>query len=300
MPNRSKKYIVLVVINIFVIIFFITRSQEPDDFVFNSNYVIELLDSNEAQKASIERLAQQQNQLQANITQIEQEMSQTYATLQQSQQQVQQCQNSQQALRELNEKQALARKQIQTEQEYLQQQCSDANVALEFSNEQRDELQTQLNQQSIVVQNLKQEIESLQNMIDKQSAETNALEQQNSALLETIQVLNNDLVAPVYLKTLYVTPQYCVQQGTSSGSCLEKVLLFPKFSKAPKGKVLVVFKDPAGRTIKQQDYDPLAGRVLVFDLSPRTLLPTGNYLFSFTVEDQVVTQTYRFEQPVPE
>ena len=105
MFNRSIKYLVLVIINIVIIAILIMGDDQKSD-VFDTDYVITLLDSNKQLERQVANLSAQNKLLETSGEEIQQEILQTKSMIETNAEKLKQCRTEQASMLSLAEEQA--------------------------------------------------------------------------------------------------------------------------------------------------------------------------------------------------
>lgn len=297
MFNRSLKYIVLVVVNIIVLYYFyISEDSEFDDVIFETTFVIDLLDNNKNLERKVVELDDENHLFSESIDDYKRQISQTESNIKTIKSDLAICHNQKKVLIELSEMQAIERGKNKSDQAISQLQCSDNLVKLKFLNVQIEGFQErikQLNNENIA---LTSELSESNIMIDKLNKNADKFESNKSDLLEIIKTLENDLHSPIYVKKLYVTPRYCEGTKAKDVICLEKVLVMANFSKLPFTDVLIKLKAPNGNVIGELTYNPSNTNIVTFPLSDRTEFLNGDFELSFEVDNLLLVEKQSFKQ----
>lgn len=296
MFNRSSKYIVLVIINVIVLYIMLPSETEFEDVAFDTDYVIDVLDSNRELERKVSNLDEENSLYAESVDDLKRQTAQTDSMLKASRADLGYCENQKLALIELSEKQAEERKKSQTAQQYSQQQCSDNLVKLDFVNSQLSESEQQIKQLKSDNRQLAIDAADSQVTIENLTSAASKFETNRAGLLEIIKGLQDDLVKSIYIKKLYVTPRYCEQPSSSRFICLEKVLVMANFSKTPSSNVQVSLSDPNGRVIGEVSYNAKNVRIVTFPFADDTEFAAGEYTVSFTVDGQELVETQVFSQ----
>jgi hypothetical protein len=300
MFNRSSKYVVLVIINVIVLYVLLPSENEFEDVVFDTDYVIDVLDNNRDLERKVSDLDEENSLYAESVDDLKRQTAQTDSMLKASRADLGYCENQKLALIELSEKQATERKKSQTAQQYTQQQCSDNLVKLDFVNTQLSEFEQQIRQLKTDNQQLVADAADRQITIENLTSVASKFEANQAGLLELIKGLQDDLIKPIYIKKLYVTPRYCEQPSNSRFICLEKVLVMANFSKAPSANVQVILSDSNGREIGEVSYNARNVRIVTFPFDANTEFAAGEFQLSFKVDGQELIETQAFNpQPNP-
>jgi hypothetical protein len=296
MFNRSSKYIVLVIINVIILYVLLPSETEFDDTAFDTDYVIDVLDSNRELERKVSDLDEENSLYEESVDDLKRQTAQTDSMLKASRADLGYCENQKLALVELSQKQSDERKKSQTAQQYTQQQCSDNLVKLDFVSAQINDFEDQIKQLKTDNRQLAADATDRQITIENLTTVASKFEDNQAGLLQIIKGLQDDLVKPVYIKKTYVTPRYCEQPSNSRFICLEKVLVMANFSKTPTSIVEVTLNDPNGRAIGEVSYNARDVRIVTFSFATNTEFAAGEYRVSFKVDGQDLFETQVFSQ----
>lgn len=296
MFNRSAKYIVLVIVNIVFLYVFLPEEPEFDDVVFDSTYVIDVLDNNRELEREVQNLDQENTLYADSVDDLKRQTAQQDSMLKASREDLAYCQDQKESLIELSNKQSEERKKNQTAQQYTQQQCSDNLVKLEFVTAQVAENEELLKQLNTSNRELNSMLAEQDITISNLTRSATKYEANRAGLLEIIKTLQDDLAKPIYVKKLYVTPRYCDQPANAQLICLEKVLVMANFSKTTVSDVQVSLSDPTGRVLGEVSYNARDVRIVTFPFANRAQFSAGEFQLTFTVDGQVLQQNQVFSQ----
>jgi myosin heavy subunit len=291
MLRLRKRYFVIILINTAIVYFIMSANEKPDDLIFSTDYIFDILDTSKRLELELEKAEAERTSTEQYAATLNQDIIEKTSQLTFSQRSLQACNDEQRTLREMSAKQKQER-----DKNKNQQQCSDETVALEFTKTQLNDSREQINVIAVEKQALVAEAETLRQNIDKLNKKATYFDSQKKAFTELIQVLRQDLSLPIYIKQLYVTPRYCQSQNEATTVCLDNVLLLPKFSKTPLSEVAVKIRAPNKRVIAELTYNASSDQVLSQPFTRNNEFPSGDFQFSFTVDGQTLVETYRLDQ----
>ena len=98
MFNRSKKYIILLLLNIIVVVVWYTKQEDPDLGIFDTDYVINLLDQKDKLENSVTQLQNTLTQINADIDLARIEVDQLQVQAINAEQRFNQCQDERKEL----------------------------------------------------------------------------------------------------------------------------------------------------------------------------------------------------------
>lgn len=287
MFNRSIKYLVLVIINIVVITVLVMGDDKNTD-VFDTDYVISLLDNNKQLERRAAELASQNKFLEESGDDVQRQIMQTRAMLDSNLEKLEQCKSDQVAALELAEQQAAQRKRIATSQTYSAEECSDNAVQVNFLTKQMASLKEQLTVANEAARNANTEKQLVQNQVDKLQLEIMAYADEKLLFQETIKQLENDLSSPIYIKQIYTTPTYCQPPRFSELVCVQRLLVRPQFSKKPVTDVQTTLTNPRGKVIGKFSFDASTAKLVNFPFPENSEQPAGEYTVTFAVNQQTL------------
>ncbi|MFT5543522.1 MAG: hypothetical protein ACI97K_002683 [Glaciecola sp.] len=289
MFNRSTKYFVLVVINIVVVtVLFMGKDQNSD--VFDTDYVIDLLDNNKQLERQIEDLSAENKFLETSGDDIQRQIMQTRAMIDSNVENLEQCRNEQSSAIALTERQATERRKLLTSQSFNAEECSDNAVQVSFLTKQMASLKTQLQNANTKSRNLNTENQLLQVQLDKVNDGEEAVEEEQKVLQEIVQELEQDLLGDIYIKQIYTTPTYCQPPRFSELVCVQRLLVRPLFSKKPFTDVQTKLTNPKGKVIGKFSFDSSKAKLINFPFPENTEQPAGEYTVTFVVNDQTLVE----------
>lgn len=285
MFNRSIKYLVLVIINIVIITILIMGDDQKSD-VFDTDYVITLLDSNKQLERQVDDLSAKNKFLESSGEEIQQQMLQTSVMIDESTEKLQQCRAEQASMLSLAEQQASERKKLISSPLISAQECSDNAVQVNFLNKQLTSLKEQLAVANDATRTANTEKQLLQNQLDKLSASIEKQDEEKSELKETMQQLEDDLSANIYIKQIYTAPTYCQPPRFAELVCVQRLLVRPQFSKKPYTDVQTTLTNPKGKVIGKFTFDSSKAKLVNFPFPENTEQPAGEYTVNFVVNGQ--------------
>lgn len=290
MFNRSIKYLVLVIINIVVItVLLVGDDQNPD--VFDTDYVISLLDNNKQLERQLDDVTAQNKFLESTADDIQRQIVQTRSMIDVNVENLKQCRMEQSSAIALAEQQAQRRKNIASAQAYSAEECSDNAVQVNFLNKQMASLKQQLTEANAATRTANTETQLLQSQLDKLNASVTKFEQEKKSFQETIQLLENDLSNNIYVKQIYTTPTYCQPPRFDELVCVQRLLVRPQFSKKPFTDVQTTLTNPRGKVIGKFSFDASKAKLVNFPFPENTEQPAGEYQIKFMVNDQTLVES---------
>jgi hypothetical protein len=289
MFNRSIKYLVLVIINIVVItILFMGDDQSSD--IFDTDYVISLLDNNKQLERQVLDLSEHNKFLESSSEDIERQVMQTRALIDSNMEKLQQCKSDQAAAIALAEEQAAQRKKIANSQSYSAEVCSDNAVQVSFLTKQLASLKEQLTAANQATREANTETQMVQNQLEKLKVRIDNASEEKATYQETIQQLEKDLKTPIYVKQIYITPTYCQPPRFSELVCVQRLLVRPQFSKKPVTDVQTTLTNPKGKVIGKFSFDASKAKLVNFPFPENAEQPAGEYTVTFAVNNQTLTE----------
>jgi hypothetical protein len=290
MFNRSTKYFVLVVINIVVVtILFMGKDQNSE--VFDTDYVINLLDSNKQLESKVDDIFAEKKILEMSNDEIQREIVQIRTMSDLSIDKLTQCRDEQSASVALADRQIRERKKLLTSQSFSAEECSDNAVQVSFLTKQMLSTKARLEDAKAESRNLIAEKLLLQSQLDKADERKEAAAEQRKALQETIQILEQDLLSSIYVKKIYATPTYCQASRFPEVVCIERLLIRPQFSKKPYTDVKTTLTNPKGKVVGEFSFDASKAKLINFPFPENVEQPAGEYIVSFVVNDQTLVES---------
>jgi hypothetical protein len=287
MFNRSIKYLVLVIINIVIITILVMGEDQKSD-VFDTDYVINLLDNSKKLEREVTELSAQNRFLETSGEDIQRQIVQTRGMIDTSVEQLQQCKSEQAAMLSLAEQQALQRRKIVSSQSFSAEECSDNAVQVSFLNKQMVSLKEQVTAANAAARDANTEKQLIQSQLDKLNSDLEQFNEEKKLLQEANQQLESDLSSNIYIKQIYTTPAYCQPPRFEELVCVQRLLVRPQFSKKPFTDVQTTLTNPRGKVIGKFSYDASKAKLVNFPFPDDTEQPAGEYIVSFAVDDQTL------------
>lgn len=285
MFNRSIKYLVLVIINIVIVTILIMGDDQKSD-VFDTDYVITLLDNNKQLERQVANLSAQNKFLETSSEEIQQEILQTQSKIEANTEYLQQCRTEQASMLSLAEEQASQRKKLDSSLSFSAQECSDNEVQVNFLSRQLVSLKEQLALANATSRTANTERQILQTQLDKLNASLEKQDEEKSELKENMQQLEDDLSANIYIKQMYTAPMYCQPPRFEELVCVQRLLVRPQFSKKPYSDVETTLTNPKGKVIGKFTFDSSKAKLVNFPFPENTEQPAGEYTVNFIVNGQ--------------
>lgn len=285
MFNRSIKYLVLVIINIVIVTILIMGDDQKSD-VFDTDYVITLLDSNKQLERQVANLSARNKFLETSSEEIQQEILQTQSKIEANTEYLQQCRTEQASMLSLAEEQASQRKKLDSSLSFSAQECSDNEVQVNFLSRQLVSLKEQLALANATSRTANTERQILQTQLDKLNASLEKQDEEKSELKENMQQLEDDLSANIYIKQMYTAPTYCQPPRFEELVCVQHLLVRPQFSKKPYTDVETTLTNPKGKVIGKFTFDSSKAKLVNFPFPENTEQPAGEYTVNFIVNGQ--------------
>lgn len=285
MFNRSIKYLVLVIINIVIITILIMGDDQKSD-VFDTDYVITLLDSNKQLERQVANLSAQNKLLETSGEEIQQEILQTKSMIETNAEKLKQCRTEQASMLSLAEEQASQRKKLDSSLSFSAQECSDNEVQVNFLSKQLASLKEQLASANAATRTANTEKQLLQAQLDKLNASLLKQDEEKNEMQETMQQLEDDLSANIYIKQIYTAPTYCQPPRFAELVCVQRLLVRPQFSKKPYTDVQTTLTNPKGKVIGKFAFDSSKAKLINFPFPENSEQPAGEYTVNFVVNGQ--------------
>jgi len=289
MFNRSIKYLVLVIINIVIITILVMGDDQKSD-VFDTDYVINLLDSSKKLEREVTELSTQNKFLETSGEDIQRQIMQTRAMIDTSVEKLKQCKSEQASMRSLAEQQALQRSKIVSSQSFSAEECSDNAVQVSFLNKQMVSLKEQITAANAAARSANTEKQIIQSQLDKLNTIVNKFDEEKRLLQESNRQLESDLSSNIYIKQIYTTPTYCQPPRFAELVCVQRLLVRPQFSKKPFTDVQATLTNPRGKVMGKFSFDASKAKLINFPFPENSEQPAGEYTISFVVNDQTLIE----------
>ncbi|MFT7095318.1 MAG: hypothetical protein ACI9UD_002187 [Glaciecola sp.] len=289
MFNRSIKYLVLVIINI-VILTILVMSENRKSDVFDTDYVINLLDNSKKLEREVADFSAQNKFLETSNEDVQRQIVQTRAMIDTSIQELKECKSEQASMLSLVEQQALQRRKMVSPQSYSAEECSDNAVQVSFLNKQMLSLKEQVTVANANARDANTEKQIMQNELDKLNSIIEKFNAEKSMQLEVNQQLERDLSSNIYVKQIYTAPTYCQPPRFEELVCVQRLLVRPQFSKKPFTDVQATLTNPRGKVIGKFSYDATEAKLINFPFPDDKEQPAGEYIVSLVVNDQTLIE----------
>lgn len=289
MFNRSIKYLVLVIINIVIVAILIMGDDKNSD-VFDTDYVISLLDNNKQLERQVDDLSAQNKFLESSGDDIQRQAMQASALIDSNLEKLAQCKTDQVASIALAEQQASQRKKIASSQLFNAGECSDNAVQVSFLTKQMASIKEQLTAANQATRDANTDKQIVQNQLNKANTGLAKFDEEKRALQAAIQQLEDDLSLPIYVKQIYTTPSYCQPPRFAELVCVQRLLVRPQFSKKPVTDVQTTLTNPKGKVIGKFSFDASKAKLVNFPFPDDAEQPAGEYTVTFAMNDQTLVE----------
>lgn len=289
MFNRSIKYLVLVIINI-VIVTILIMGEDQDSNVFNTDYVINLLDNSKKLEREVVELSKRNRFLETSSGDIQRQIEQTRAMIDTSIEKLTLCKTEQAAMLSPGEQPLLQYKKLVSPQSTGTQECSDNALQVSVLNKKMVLLKERVITSSAAARDSNTEKKVMQRQLDKLNSIVEKFNEEESLLQEANQQLERDLSSNIYIKQIYATPTYCQPPRIEELVCVQRLLVRPKFSKKPFTDVQTTLINPIGKVIGKFSYHASKAQLINFPFPDDSEQPAGEYIVSLVVNDQILIE----------
>jgi cell division protein FtsB len=289
MFNRSIKYVILVIINIVVITLLVMGDDQKSD-VFDTDYVINLLDSSKQLERQVTNLTAQNKFLETSNENVQRQLMQTRDMIDGSVERLRQCRSDQASMVALREQQLLQRSKIVSSQSFSAQVCSDNAVKVSFLNKQMISLKAQLTAANTEARSANTENQIMQSKLEKLNLSIEKFGEEKRLLQEINKQLETDLSSNIYVKQIYTAPTYCQPSRFEELVCVQRLLVRPQFSKTPFTDVQTTLTDPQGKVIGSFSFEATKAKLVDFPFPEDTEQSAGEYTVSFAVDGQTLLE----------
>jgi hypothetical protein len=289
MLNLSIKYLVLVVINIVIVTILIIGEDQKFD-VFDTDYVINLLDNSKKLERQIVDLSSRNRFLETSSEGIQRQIVQTRIMIDTSLEKLKRCKTEQVTMISLGEQQVVQRAETASPQSFSVKECSNNSAQVSLLNKQMIALKEQVTIANAAVRDANTEIKIMQSELDKLHSTIERFNQGESLLQKANQQLESDLSSNIYVKQMYATPTYCQPPRFEELVCVQRLLVRPKFSKKPFTNVQTTLINPRGKVIGKFNYDANKAKLINFPFPENSKQPAGEYIVSLVVNAQILIE----------
>jgi hypothetical protein len=289
MFNRSIKYLVLVIINIVIITILLMDDDQKSD-VFDTDYVINLLDNSKQLERQVTNLTAQNKFLETSSENVQRQIMQTRDMIDGSIERLRQCKSEQASMVALSEQQSLQRSKMASSQSFSAQVCSDNAVQVSFLNKQMISLKEQLTAANAGARSANTEKQILQSQLEKLNSSIEKFDEEKRLLQEINQQLESDLSSNIYVKQIYTAPTYCQPPRFEELVCVQRLLVRPQFSKKPFTDVQTTLTNPRGKIIGKFSFEATKAKLVNFPFPENTEQPAGEYTVNFAVDGQSLSE----------
>jgi hypothetical protein len=281
--NRSIKYIILLILNIVVLISLYQSSDDGDAGVFDTQFVINLLEERDELQMSVIDMELALEQVESKITETEEMLNIAEREISVRGRQFQRCEAARTAAVVLANEQA-----VQLDQPAAGMpvsNCNESTAKLRFARQELASTNAELTELKATNQDLRREIDDAKAQDQERlTLELEALKAQNAQLKQ-------DIENPIYLKSAYLSGRKCEQPRFEELVCLTELLVRPMFSKAPTSEVVVTVYDLNERVVAQATFASKRAQLFRMPLGRGKEVFAGEFSATFEVEGELLAST---------
>lgn len=285
MFNRSKKYIILLIINIIIIIaVYVNLSRETDD-PFDTDYVIGLLENEALITKKMRdldvRLLSANRRQEASRTQLKQ----TQLLIITSEQKYNACEVEKQGI--INDAKGSVTGFARDSNSILNssKQCRSQAVELSVAQNRAQVLEQQLTTLGAEFTRTQEEL-ILTNQLLGQAQD------QNSTELETLRLkvveLENALKEPIRIEKNYLSARYCSKPKFAELICVQEFLVRPSFTKPPITQIGIKIIDANGNVVAEGEYNSAKSQLYRLTMGRGKELPSGLYRVIYSIDNETI------------
>lgn len=268
-------------LNIIVLLAIYVSREPAESGVFDTQFVIGLLEERDELQSKIIDAEQLELQRQDEMANLENEIRALSASQQNSNGDFLRCETNRLAAESLARQQAA---QLDIVTNNMTPTNCDAQLAkVRLARQELANTQVQLDQQKELVSQLEAR---LTQSIESEPAPDllRTIEQ----LQQQVDKLESDINDPIYLKTVYVSGRKCEKPQFDELVCIQELLVRPQFSKAPTTDVTVTVYAPNDRVLASASFSSKRAQLFRFPLGRGKEVLAGEFSATFEVEDQLL------------
>ncbi|MFC4699040.1 hypothetical protein ACFO4O_02585 [Glaciecola siphonariae] len=281
MFNRSIKYILLLIINI-VVLFTLYAHQAPEDTgVFDTQFVIGLLEERDDLQSSVIDLEMAVLELEKAQQQFEDDIISLSSDKTAVNQSLLRCEEKRLSTEGLLKEQAAQLDVVSKPQ--AAPNCEAQAARLLLARRELASAQVQVEEQKI-------KLAELEKLIAQTSQTDNAPEliKEIEQLKIENEQLKSDIEDPIYLKSVYLSGRKCEKPQFDELVCIQEFLVRPKFSKAPTSEVAVTIYAPNNEVLAKSSFVSKRAQLYRFPMGRGREVIAGDFRATFEVEGELL------------
>ena len=284
MFNRSKKYILLLLINIFcVIVYFNYQESAPDDPI-DINYLLSVLEQKDALASELDKLDEALSSTQQMLNNNANELAQTKLKVTQEREKLETCEIDKVAVIEKSKSQIQNLIDNQSNQKQVSN-CDSQIVELSLKDTKIASLQKRVNELQASLAKTESELLGKNQTLDQIYAEQ-AIEEEG--FKTQIENLKQALVTPIRLEKNYIGAKFCEKPSFEARMCVEEFLVRPMFSKPPIGQLSIRVFDPQGDVVASGEFNQDRTQLYRLSLRRAREFSAGMYKVEYRVDNQIL------------
>lgn len=274
MFNRSKKYVVLLLINIIALFgFYLTQQDNTDSDPFDNDFVFGLIEKEDKLVKSVNKLNAQLNEYSQAAQDAEVQLKQTRLLVTTSERKYLSCESEKQDI-------LSAQRQVQTGLNCTNNdaELNAATAKITSLNKQLKKLQVEYTQTQEALINAQQLVTQAQNRDNKKFDELNT----------EIKALKQAIAEPIFVSKHFLSARYCDKPKYEELICVVEFLIRPSFSKPPITRLGIKLLDKEGTTVITQEFDASQSGLYRISMGRGKELPAGKYTVLYSIDNQTI------------
>ena len=284
MFNRSKKYILLLLINIFCVIVYFNYQESASDDPIDIDYLLSVLEQKDALASELDKLDESLSLTQQTLSNNANELAQTKLKVTQEHEKLETCEIDKAAVIETSKAQIQNLIDNQSNQKQVSN-CDSQIVELSLKDTKIASLQKRVNELQISLAKTESELlsknQTLEQIYAEQAIEADGFKAQ-------IENLKQALVTPIRLEKNYIGAKFCEKPSFESRMCVEEFLVRPMFSKPPIGQLTIRVFDPNSDVVASGEFNQDRTQLYRLSLRRAQELAAGMYKVEYRVDNQVL------------
>jgi hypothetical protein len=279
--NSSKKYIVLLIINIVVL--FVLFLNYKDSIVdatepFDTEYVIGIIEKQEELVKTLSDTKQQLADANEMLVKVQTQLTQTQILANGSAQQFRTCES---------EKLTII--------EDARNQQENSNNSIGACDAEQSEVsmgQAKISSLETIIGELREKLVQAEEDLLLKNQLLNQIQNKDNKQVEALQLENNRLEKalnePIAIASHYIGARYCEKPRFESLICVKELLVRPSFTKPPITKLGIKVFDKSGNIVAKGEFNSSQAQLFSFSMGHGKELPSGDYLVKYTVDNQTL------------
>jgi len=283
--NRSKKYILLLIINIIALVFvYNNMNDKTDEDPFSSEYVFALIEKEETLQNALKDLNKQLNASGEELFETQMQLQQARVLIDESEQKQQLCETEIKNLQSML-KPVVAKENLNKKEDASEASCEAEKDRLSNSQDTVASLQAKLAETETNHFKLKENFVRMEQLlIQIQNKENSDI----TELSEQVKVLQRALESPISLKQHYLSARYCNKPKFAQRICATEIMVRPSFTKPPVTRLGITIVDANDNVVIKNEFNSAQNQLYRLSLGRGKELESGNYRAIYTVDNQEI------------